>query len=123
MKRLLTLTLLAMAAAAFTSGTASAWERPRVASRNAECTAASSAWHGGYYHAAWGSPVALVVPPTAEYQTKWGWGVGNTRVVPIAHQFGRTYPGPFVPGTGFLPTPRWPSDTDQFGVYYVRGPW
>jgi hypothetical protein len=67
--------------------------------------------------------VALVVPPTAEYQTKWGWGVGNTRVVPIAPQFGRNYPGPAVPGIGFQPTPRWPSHTDQFGVYYVRGPW
>ena len=23
----------------------------------------------------------------------------------------------------FLPTPNWPSDTQQFGVYYIRGPW
>ena len=27
------------------------------------------------------------------------------------------------PGTGFMPTPYWPSDTQQFGVYYIRGPW
>ena len=40
-------------------------------------------WHGGYYDTAWGMPVAVVVPPTAENQTKMGWGVGNTRVVPI----------------------------------------
>jgi hypothetical protein len=81
-------------------------------------------WHGYYYHTGWGTPVALVVPPTAENQTHWGWGVGNTRITPIAPQFGRNYGGPGwnVPGA-LLPTPRWPSDTDQFGVYYVRGPW
>jgi hypothetical protein len=81
-------------------------------------------WHGGYYDAAWGTPVALVVPPTAANQTKMGWGVGNTRVVPINHQFERNYPGPGTYNRAdFLPTPPWPSDTDQFGVYYVRGPW
>jgi hypothetical protein len=81
-------------------------------------------WHGDYYDAAWGMPVALVVPPTAENQTKWGWGVGNTRVVSIDHQFRRDYPGEGIfSRSWFQPTPRWPSDTDQFGVYYVRGPW
>ncbi|MGA2059128.1 MAG: hypothetical protein ABSG67_01505 [Thermoguttaceae bacterium] len=81
-------------------------------------------WHGGYYDAAWGMPVALVVPPTAENQTKWGWGVGNTRVVSIDHQFQRDYPGEGIfTRSWFQPTPRWPSDTDQFGVYYIRGPW
>lgn len=81
-------------------------------------------WHGGYYHSAWGMPVALVVPPTAERQTNWGWGVGNTRCTPIDHQFHRNYPGPVTyDARGFRPTPRWPSDTSQFGVYYVRGPW
>ena len=81
-------------------------------------------WHGDYYDAAWGMPVALVVPPTAENQTKWGWGVGNTRIVPIEHQFHRDYPGQGIfSRSWFQPTPRWPSDTDQFGVYYVRGPW
>jgi len=81
-------------------------------------------WHGSYYEAAWGMPVALVVPPTSEMQTKWGWGVGNTRVVPIWPQFSRNYPGPgqYDPRL-FKPTPAWPSHTDQFGVYYVRGPW
>jgi hypothetical protein len=24
---------------------------------------------------------------------------------------------------GFLPVPLWPSDTNQLGVYYIRGPW
>jgi hypothetical protein len=92
----------------------------RVAYRNSQ----TEPWHAGYYDAAWGMPLAVVVPPTAENQSKMGWGVGNTRVVPIDHQFGRHYPGE---GTynraGFRPTPRWPSDTDQFGDYYIRGPW
>jgi hypothetical protein len=81
-------------------------------------------WHGYYSHTGWGTPVALVVPPTAENQTHWGWGVGNTRITPIAPQFGRNYGGPgwTVPGA-LRATPRWPSDTDQFGVYPVRGPW
>ncbi len=81
-------------------------------------------WHGGYYNTAWGAPVALVVPPTAESHTGYGWGVGNTRVTRIRHQFHRNWPGP---GTNdrrsFRHTPRWPSDTDQFGIYYIRGPW
>jgi hypothetical protein len=81
-------------------------------------------WHANYYNPAWATPVALVVPPTAEAQIGWGWGVGNTRVSPICPQFHRNWPGP----TGydpriFRPTPRWPSDADQFGFYYVRGPW
>jgi hypothetical protein len=81
-------------------------------------------WHGYYYDVAWGMPVALVAPPTAENQTKWGWGVGNTRVVSIDHQFSRNYPGPGHYNRSFFrPTPAWPSDTDQFGTYYVRGPW
>ncbi|MBN2475624.1 MAG: hypothetical protein JXB62_13510 [Pirellulales bacterium] len=81
-------------------------------------------WHGDYYHVAWGMPVALVVPPNAENQVHWGWGVGNTRVTPICSQFGRSWPGPVSYDRGmFRPTPRWPSDTDQFGVYYLRGPW
>lgn len=88
--------------------------------RNVQC----SPWHGAYYHTAWGMPVALVVPPTAENQSHWGWGVGNTRVTRIRPQFSRDWPG-VVPydRSIFRPTPNWPSDTDQFGVYYVRGPW
>ena len=84
----------------------------------------ASAWHGNYYHTAWGMPVALLVPPTAKTQIGWGWGVGNTRHWWIHSQFHRNWPGPgsYDPRT-FRPTPRWPSDTDQFGVYYVRGPW
>ncbi|MBN2218152.1 MAG: hypothetical protein JW719_12330 [Pirellulales bacterium] len=83
-----------------------------------------TSWNTGYYSAEWGMPIALVVPPTAERQVNWGWGVGNTRVTPIYHQFRRNYPGPCqYHGGMYRPTPAWPSDTSQFGVYYVRGPW
>ena len=85
--------------------------------------AARYPWHGAYYDPAWGAPTALVVPPTASLQTKYSWGVTNTDVVPIYHQFGRRYPGAYVPGYGFIPTPTIPGSTDEFGVYYVRGPW
>jgi len=81
-------------------------------------------WHGQYYYSACGMPVALVVPPKVEYQTHWGWGVGGMRITPIRHQFERDWPGPgYYDRSMFRPTPPWPSDTDQFGVYYVRGPW
>jgi len=86
----------------------------------------AGAWHGHHYHTEWGRPVAMVVPPTAGRQTKWSWGVANTTSTPIYHQYGRQYPGAgphLAPGSGFRPTPYWPSHTDQFGVYYVRGPW
>ncbi len=79
-------------------------------------------WNGPYANPAWGVPMALVTPPTAEKQTNWGWGAGNTRVSTITHQFKRN-----VPCGGFCqpvaPTPPWPSDTTQFGYYSIRGPW
>ncbi len=81
-------------------------------------------WHGAYADQEYQQPLALVVPPTVGLQTQYHWGVGGKRVTPIYHQFGRPYPmaGGFV-GQGFRPTPQWPSDTTQFGVYYIRGPW
>ena len=83
-----------------------------------------STWHSGYYHVMWGKPLALVLPPTLTHQTNWGWGVGNTRVTPIYPQ----YSGPMMSngyggGEAYRPTPFYPSDTLQFGVYYIRGPW
>ena len=82
-------------------------------------------WHGGYYYPAYGQPLALVVPPTASFQTVYSWGVGNTRSVPIYHQFGRPYPGQTTGATPGMyqrvPTPQW--NTQQFGVYYSRAPW
>ena len=83
-------------------------------------------WHSAWYDPAEGRPIALVVPPTAEFQTQYSWGVPSSRVAPIYHQFRRPYPGPGAvggAGGGFLPTPNQPSDTVQFGVNAVRGPW
>jgi len=83
-------------------------------------------WHSGWYDPAEGRPIALVVPPTAEFQAQYGWGVPSSRVMPIYHQFHRPYPGAGAvggAGGGFLPTPNQPSDTVQFGVNAVRGPW
>lgn len=83
-------------------------------------------WHSGWYDPSIGRPMALVVPPTAEFMTEYSWGVPSSRVMPLYHQFRRPYPGAgAVPGAGggFMPTPNQPSDTVQFGVHAVRGPW
>ena len=79
-------------------------------------------WHANYAHTSYGVPVSLVVPPTANMQTNWSWGVGSSRTSRIDHQFGRNYSGPGGQGP-YRSTPAWPQDTAQFGVYYVRGPW
>ena len=81
-------------------------------------------WHGRYYHQQYGQPLALVVPPTAHMRQTLSWGVSQNLMRPIHHQFGRnaSMPGAAAPGQ-FRPTPVWPSHTDQFGIYYVRGPW
>jgi hypothetical protein len=82
-------------------------------------------WHANYVYTNYGAPTALVVPPTAQLQTNWGWGAPSMRISRIDHQFTRNWPGPgpFVAGRPFRYTPLWPQDTAQFGVYYVRGPW
>jgi len=81
-------------------------------------------WHGAYYEGTWGMPLALVVPPTAENQVHYGWGVGATRITPIHYQYEPGYPFPgYYNRAGFQPVPLWPSSTDQLGVYYIRGPW
>ena len=83
-----------------------------------------NSWHGGYYHPQWGRPLALVVPPTASFQSVYNWGVGRTQSVPIYHQYSREYPGGYgETPAGFHPTPYWPQSTQQFGVYYYRAPW
>ena len=118
-KPILVLSIFALLCTATYAGGLRTWR-----SRQAAMDSMMYPWHGQYYSLSWGMPVALVVPPTAENQTKWGWGVGNTRVVSIDHQFSRNYPGPgHYQRSAFRPTPAWPSNTDQFGVYYVRGPW
>src|SRR5215467_13928047 len=80
-------------------------------------------WNRNYSYTDFGAPTALVVPPTAQLQTNWGWGVASSRISRIDHQFQRNYPGSAMFGGPFRPTPIWPSDTTQFGVYPVRGPW
>lgn len=88
--------------------------------------AARSSWHAGYYHTAWGVPVALMVSPHVRMHTRLSWGVNQSTMHPLYHQYERPYPGPAATGgvvEPLRPTPRWPSHTDQFGVYYVRGPW
>lgn len=114
---------IAIAASLLPAHTAQAITPAAVSNWRARRNMYTQPWHGAYYHTMWGQPVALVVPPTAEYETHWSWGVAQTRVTPIWPQFQRSWPGPYAGGAGFLPTPRWPSSTDQFGVYYVRGPW
>ena len=100
-------------------GRAPSW-LDRVAARGAQ----RSPWHGDYYHTNWGRPLALVVPPTAGRQSVWSWGAARTMIAPNRHQYSRVYPGYVDGGAGqFYPTPRWPNHTDQYGVYYVRGPW
>jgi hypothetical protein len=87
--------------------------------------AAQRPWHGPYAYTPWGMPTALVVPPTSKFHTSLSWGVSQSEMVPIYHQFHRDYPGPMAIGGGaeIYATPYWPSHTDQIGVYPVRGPW
>jgi len=97
---------------------------PKHGNKAALYRASQTPWHGGYYYTQWGAPVALLIPPTAEMHTDYAWGVPSTRVSRNDHQFQRPYPGNgYGGGYGFLPTPQYPADTQQFGVYYVRGPW
>lgn len=123
MKRLLFLSLIASALAVGLADTASALERTvmgAIAYRRAQC----QPWHGGYSYTPWGAPTALVVPPNVETQTHWGWGVGSTRITTIRHQFEPNWPGPgSYDARMYRTTPPRPANTDQFGVYYIRGPW
>jgi hypothetical protein len=79
-------------------------------------------WHANYAYTPYGLQTAVVVPPTANLQTNWNWGVASSRVSRIDHQFTRNYQGPGA-ASQTLGTPYWPQDTAQFGLYYVRGPW
>ena len=132
MKIVRTITLCAVASIALTSVAvmhqASAIDRYHRADRLARYYSAQRPWHGNYSYTQWGGPVPLVVPPTARTNVSYSWGVSQTEVQPIYHQFHRNYPGPINPVYGggapnYLPTPYWPSHTDQLGVYPIRGPW
>ena len=122
MKRIVAIWLatLALVVVSQTSAYAVGRHADRIAARHAQ----TMPWHGPYYNTAWGVPVALIVPPTAQMQVNWGWGVSQTTMTPIYHQFDRRYPGELEGGGyPFAATPNWPSHTSQFGVYYVRGPY
>lgn len=80
-------------------------------------------WHGGYNSWRFGQPTAVVVPPTASYQSTYAWGVGQTRSTPIHHQFGRGAGSSGGVGGGFQNTPYWPYSTNNFGYYPVRASW
>lgn len=87
----------------------------------AQRAAAGRPWHGQYYYLPYGQPTALIVPPTSVTQQNYSWGVSQNTMTPIYHQFGAAA----LPSSGgaFYATPRWPSHTNQFGVYPVRAPW
>ena len=82
-------------------------------------------WHANYNHTAWGRPLALVVPPTARTHVRWGWGVAQSEVAPIYHQYRRPFPQEINNGEKqtmhATPTPA--THTDQFGAFYIRAPW
>ncbi len=84
----------------------------------------ATAWNTNYYDPAWGMPEAVVVPPTARWQTNYAWGVGGTRLTRIRARYQGEVPGPesAYNQRDYLPAPPQPSDTQQFGVNYVRGP-
>jgi hypothetical protein len=84
----------------------------------------AGSWHGEYYDTTWGMPVAVLVPPRPRTQTNYGWGIGGNTVTPVQPQFQRMEPPPSeYRRAGFQSRPPWPSNTNQFGDYYIRGPW
>ena len=86
--------------------------------------AAVTPWNGNFMHQAYGAPVALVVPPNANTSRQYGWGVSQSIIMPLGHQYNLVYPGANVSGYGpYHATPRWPQNSSQFGVYYLRAPW
>jgi hypothetical protein len=126
MTRFCSLALLAATAAAFLV-TSEAWAggASRAAVARYYIASQSRSWHSGWYDPTIGRPMALVVPPTAEFISEYSWGVPSSRTMPLYHQFRRPYPGVgAIPGASpLMPTPPIPSDTVQFGVHAVRGPW
>ncbi|WP_202617382.1 hypothetical protein [Roseimaritima sediminicola] len=124
LKKLFCLTVLAAAAVASDSSPAHAFDPYAVTHVWSHNFAQTRPWHGGYQHIEYGQPLALVVPPTAHMRQTYSWGVSQNLMYPLHHQYGRSNPGyGYAPAAGFQNTPAWPSHTDQFGVYYVRGPW
>ena len=109
MRRLLLLAA-AMAACALGSATPAQAQYP-------------GSWHGAYSYTPYGAPTALVVPPNARRHSDYNAGDPSVYSSRINGRFRRapsTYQGGYQ--TGGLGTPYWPTDTNQFGVYYVREP-
>ena len=119
-------TLWLTLAATITLGLASTAhaDKHRLIDRWALRFARTQNWHGAYGHDAYGQPVGLIVPPIVQMQVGMGWGVSQSSMTPIYHQYRRPFPG-YVEGDvrQTYATPNWPSHTDQMGVYYIRGPW
>jgi hypothetical protein len=99
------------------------WPSRPTANRWAEAHSMTRSWHGNHYHTSYGRPVALVVPPTATSYSSYGWGVTGSEVRPIYPQFGMGAGMSGMNQPQLQGTPMYPQSTDQFGVYYVRGPW
>ena len=101
------------------------WPTRSTANRWGQAHAAATPWHGQHYHTSYGRPVAMIVPPTVQSYTHHGWGVTGTEVRPMHQQFRANHGFDLqtMDAPGLYGTPPWPQNTDQFGVYYVRGPW
>lgn len=81
-------------------------------------------WHGDYSYWKYGTPTAVVLPPTAAFISDYQWGVGRTTSTPIHHQFQhQSFGGAGGQAGGARWTPYWPHHTRQFGLYGVRAPW
>lgn len=99
---------------------------PERANRWAHAHAMTMPWHGTHYHTSYGRPVAFVAPPNVTSYSHLSWGVAGSEVRPMHQQFGMGQNGRSGPAMGYhnlRGTPTYPQNTDQFGVYYVRGPW
>lgn len=91
----------------------------RIVCNGTQC----SPWNGPYYSPEWGAPAALVVPPTVRTTTSLGSTLGGSHTNYVCPQFRRDYPADSIYQGNFQPAPIWPTDTQQMGYYYVRGPW
>lgn len=126
-RKLILALYIAMALVAIHGSANAQWARGIVGSRAwgdayARGQADVYPWHGNYYYLQTGQPTALVVPPNVTAQTNYAWGVSQNIMTPVYSQF-RPLPPTGAGGGLFRATPIWPSNTNQFGVYPVRGPW
>ena len=124
MRTLLLIAAFAVALSTQAQSTAHAGDPMARAQVWAHNFAMNRPWHGRYYNQNYGQPLAVVVPPNVSMQQTYSWGVSQNLSRPLHHQYGRSAPGMgAAPRGSYLPTPHWPSHTDQFGYYYIRAPW